>query len=298
MKFVDKTQLLIILLIVITGYLVFSTNQLTTEVKQLQWQLSAQENRIINQISSIESTVDQMKKADRWYEEIEKPKPVFVNGEHQLNLKFKLMEYNKESKVSFHVKNFSSDEFVTYDATDIGSGIYEIQLSEIGPLNPVSKFDVQFSNPEFMSPLEFGERDNENILEYYISVEHDQETRVSETYQVHMYELIYNIFQPISGYFYIDHENNFIETNLESNTIDLQNVYYTIDRVEIQAYQDNKVVQWWEVKSMNTDSNWIQFVDTLEITEEYDNLYIEVKYKGRDENNHFINKTLIGRKRQ
>lgn len=297
MKFVDKTQLLIIILIAITGYSVFSTNQLITEVEQLQWQYSAQENSIINQISSIENTVDQMKKADRWYEEVEKPKPIIVNGEQQLNLKFKLLEYNKESKVSFHVKNFGSGDFMTYDATDFGNGIYEIQLSDIGPMNPVSKFDVQFSSPEIMSSVEFGNWDKESILEYYISVEHDEEMRISETYQIHMYELIYNIYQPISGHFYIDHENSFIETNLESNTIDLQNVYYTINRVEIQAYMDNKMVQWWEVKAMNADSSWIQFVDTLEITEEYDSLYIEVKYIGRDESNQLINKTLIGSKR-
>ncbi|MBE0451679.1 MAG: hypothetical protein IBX70_12650 [Clostridia bacterium] len=296
MKKIDKTQLLILILIVMTVFSLFKMNQLTTKVAQLQWQLSAQEKSISNQIGGIENIVHQMKEADRWYQEVEAPKLNFVKDEFQLKLSFKLLEYIKESKVSFHVRNFGSDEFITYSATDNGSGIYEIQLSEFGPLNPVLKLDVSFSNPDTMMLLDFDYSDYENILEYYISVEHGDVMRISETLQVHMYELAYDIFQPISGQIKIDDENNLIETNLESNIMD-NFVYYTLDRVEIQAYKDNKMVEWWELKPLDTDSNGLQFVDTLETTEEYDHLYIEVKYIGHNETSKSIYKRIIGSKR-
>ncbi|MDW7662292.1 MAG: hypothetical protein SCL54_12805 [Bacillota bacterium] len=296
MKKIDLAQLLLIILIVMTVFSLFKMNQLTTEVAQLQWQLSAQENNISNQIGGIENIVHQMKEADRWYQEVEAPKLNFVKDEFQLKLSFKLLEYIKESNVSFHVRNFGSDEFITYAATDIGSGIYEIQLSEFGPLNPVLKLDVHFSNPDTMMLLDFDYSDYENILEYYISVEHGDVMRISETHQVHMYELAYDIFQPISGQIKIDDENNLIETNLESNIMD-NFVYYTLYRIEIQAYKDNKMVEWWELKPLDTDSNGLQFVDTLETTEEYDHLYIEMKYIGHDETSKSIYKRIIGSKR-
>jgi hypothetical protein len=297
MKNIDKTQLLIFILIVMTVFSLIKMNQLTTEIAQLQWQLSAQENSIVNQIGGIENIVHQMKEADRWYQEIEAPKLDYVKDDFQLKLKFKLLEYFIESKVSFHVRNFGSDEFITYAATDIGSGIYEIQLSEFGPLNPVSKFDVLFSNPDTMMLLDFEDSDYENILEYYISVEHGETMRVSETHQAHMHDLVYNVFQPISGQIKIDDENNLIETSLESNVRDRNYVYYNISRVEIQAYKDNKMVEWWELKPLDKDSHWLQFVDTLESTEEYDHLYIEVKYIGHDETSTMIHKRIIGSKR-
>lgn len=297
MKNIDKTQLLILLLIVITGFSIFNMNRLNTQVEQLKWQISAQENSIINQISGIEYVVNQMKEADRWYQEVESPKLDVINGDYRLSLKFKLMDYVKVSKVSFHVKHFSSDEYATYEATDIGSGIYEIQLSEFGPLHPVSKIEVDYTNSETMRLDEFGYPDYEDVLKYYISVENGETIRVSETHQLYMYDLAYSIFQPISGRIEIDDENGLIQTNLDSYQMDSDQVYYSIDRVEIQSYLDNKMVQWWKLKEMETESNWLQFMDTLEMSEEYDSLYIEVKYVGRDETNQFIQKNIIRSKR-
>lgn len=297
MKKIDRTLLLVVILIFITGFSILNTNQLHSEIEQLQWQITNQKNSIVNQISGIENIVYQIKEADKWYQEVERPKLENERGEYRLTLKFKLTEYFKESKVSFHVKKFGSDEFITYDAADVGIGIFQIQMSEFGPLNPVSKFDVHISSNDLMSPLDFKDMDYENILEYYISVEADEEIKISETYELYMYELVYDIFQPISGQIIIDDENNLIETHLDSNMMDLYNVYYTINRVEIQAYQDNKMVEWWELEEMNTDSNWMQFVNTIEIESDFDSLYIEVKYIGHDENQHYINKSLIAIKR-
>lgn len=87
MKKIDKTQFLILLLIAITGFSYFKMNQLTIEVAQLQWQLNAQENSIINQIRGVETIVDQIRAADRWYEEVESPKLVLVNDDRRLSLK-------------------------------------------------------------------------------------------------------------------------------------------------------------------------------------------------------------------
>lgn len=285
---------LIIILLVTTVYSIYNTNDLKSKVDRLNSQINTQESRLLSQIYGIENLVNEIAKDNEWYEEPIRPQILFEDEIPKLKLEFKLKEFEKDSKVTFHIKDFYSEAFETYDVSENGTGIYAYEITNIDTISPIIDFEI---NPISTGNLSFetgGKAPYATTLAYFISVENGDQVRVSDTYYVYMDELSYPFFQPIGGAIDVDVENGLIHTLLDSNVYNPNEMYYAIYKITVQAYKDLKLVQFWTLPEEREEGQFIHYRDTLEITEDYDSLFVEVSYVGIDSVHRVVHRKRIG----
>lgn len=288
---------LIIILLLVTVYSIYNTNDLKNQVGILSAQISAQESRVANQIFGIENIVNEIKKGNQWYEEPMSPKITFEEDAPKLNLEFKLKEYAKDSTVTFHVRNFHSETFETIKAQNVGNGLYTHEIQDLGTISPIVDFGIYPITSGDMIFEEPSKADYEATMAYYVSVENGGQVTTSDTFHVYMHELSISLYQPLGGNIDVDVDKGLIHTSLDSNTYNPSVMYHAIDKITIQAYKDMKVVEFWKLPKETTENQWVQYMDSLEITKDYDSLYIEVAYEGKDAMHKTVYRKLIGQKK-
>lgn len=279
---------LIIVLILVTLFSVFNINALKREVSSLNVQINMMQDRFSNQIYGIERIVNEMKLNSQWYEAPASPKVTVEEGKPVVNFKVKLTEYSKEDKVTFFVKGFDEETFKAYEANSLDNGIYGLEITEVGPIMPILDYSVHTSTSNEWDYEAEAKGFYDDKIEYYVSVENEGVIKTSETYGLYMHELSFPMFQPLGGMIDVNSTDNVIHVSLDSNRYNAAETYYAINKVTIQAYKDLKLVEFWELSATEPEAYRIEFADTLEITEDYDNLFLEVLYEGKDPNKHVL----------
>ncbi|MCT2535178.1 hypothetical protein NC661_11710 [Aquibacillus koreensis] len=244
MKNVKIISGIVVVLLVVSVILNLS---LLSKLKNVEYQLSDLEfsqqiniNRVNDQISYIQSAMDNIRQENSWISEINVDFDTDINESKDTlaTFEWKIEELRKEAEVNFNYAFGANEEYASIPAEQVNDGVFHVTIPievHVEPLWEVSIFDERTN--EFNQPKHKKDDYDQDFL-YFVSMTNDDVVKSSE---IHTDNLSYI---GTSQYGVIETQVNLFEEefNVTIQSYDAGESPFRIEEVYLLKYEDNSVV--------------------------------------------------------
>ncbi|HZK24122.1 MAG TPA: hypothetical protein VFC74_01905 [Oscillospiraceae bacterium] len=273
----------LIVVVLLNWWQINSSQKLMNGISQMQSEINSLRFQISNEIGSVSGVVQQIQDESRWWALDETEILNAGREEAEVKISWYLREYQEDSLVTFNYRPVGENDFTTVAAVK-GSEGYFYSILNLAVI-PEPMWDISISHSSNSNQSDTFEEvyDKERVelsqkmrYEYYVATTKDGVIRTGEVMQLDLNEMRDYLFNSLHTHVSTQQNRPTYISLVETKY--LENVPYRLVEAHVETRMGNRVIEKWPLEKQGDTNEAAVFESRIETTQDYDDLYIVVRY--------------------